>query len=132
MVLQQKIEMLDSLLEIEIAYTMLKAKSEGDKSVHPLDTHYAKLNTHIEVLDRDTDEFELLRQYVMNTHARTHTQYYLEILEVSLEEHITSIFRLKVLYLQCVPLLPSVQNIVMQGCLNVEMRVVGFLCGVVV
>jgi hypothetical protein len=38
------------------------------------------------------------------------------------EEHITSIFRLEVLYIQCVPLLPSVQNIVMQGCLNEECR----------
>jgi poly [ADP-ribose] polymerase len=81
-VLQQKIEMLDSLLEIEIAYTMLKAGSGEDSSVHPLDAHYAKLNTHIEVLDKDTEEFELLKQYVRNTHAATHTQYELEILEV--------------------------------------------------
>lgn len=80
--IKQKIEMLDSLLEIEIAYTMLKAKSDGDNAVHPLDAHYAKLNTHIEVLDKDTDEFELLKQYVRNTHAATHTQYDLEILEV--------------------------------------------------
>jgi poly [ADP-ribose] polymerase len=84
MVLQQKIEMLDSLLEIEIAYTMLNAKSDVDKGVHPLDAHYAKLNTHIEVLDKDTDEFELLKQYVTNTHAATHTYYDLEILEVCL------------------------------------------------
>jgi poly [ADP-ribose] polymerase len=82
--LQQKIEMLDSLLEIEIAYTMLKAKSDGDSAVHPLDAHYAKLNTHIEVLDKDTDEFELLKQYVRNTHAATHSHYDLEILEVCL------------------------------------------------
>jgi poly [ADP-ribose] polymerase len=74
--------MLDSLLEIEIAYTMLKTKSDGDKSVHPLDAHYAKLNTHIEVLDKDTDEFQLLKQYVSNTHAVTHTHYDLEIEEV--------------------------------------------------
>jgi hypothetical protein len=111
MVLQQKIEMLDSLLEIEIAYTMLKAKSDGDSAVHPLDAHYAKLNTQIEVIDKDTDEFELLKQYVRNTHAVTHTQYDLEILEVCLvtihivvwcvgtiisEEHVTSIFKLEV------------------------------------
>ncbi|PNF21175.1 Poly [ADP-ribose] polymerase [Cryptotermes secundus] len=80
--IKQKIEMLDSLLEIEIAYTMLKAKSGGESSEHPLDAHYAKLNTHIEVLDKDTEEFELLKQYVSNTHAATHTQYELEIVEV--------------------------------------------------
>ena len=81
-VLQQKLEMLDSLMEIEIAYSMLKTKSDTEGGVHPLDAHYAKLNTHIEVLDKQTEEFELLQQYVRNTHAATHTQYELEILEV--------------------------------------------------
>jgi hypothetical protein len=83
-VLQQKIEMLDSLLEIEIAYTMLKTKSDGGSNVHPLDAHYAKLNTDIEVLHWNSDEFQLLKQYVQNTHAATHTQYDLEIFEVCL------------------------------------------------
>jgi len=82
MVLQKKLEMLDSLMEIEIAYSMLKTKSDSEGDVHPLDAHYAKLNTHIEVLDKQTNEFELLQQYVRNTHAATHTQYDLEILEV--------------------------------------------------
>jgi len=82
MVLQQKLEMLDSLLEIEIAYSMLKTKSDAEGDVHPLDAHFVKLNTLIEVVDNQTDEFELLKQYVRNTHAATHTQYDLEILEV--------------------------------------------------
>lgn len=83
MILQQKLEMLDSLMEIEIAYSMLKTKSDTEGDVHPLDAHYAKLNTHIEILDKKADEFKLLQQYVRNTHAATHTQYDLEILEVS-------------------------------------------------
>ena len=69
-------------MEIEIAYSMLKTQSDAEGGVHPLDTHYAKLNTHIEVLDKQTEEFELLQQYVRNTHAATHTRYELEILEV--------------------------------------------------
>lgn len=76
--------MLDSLLEIEIAYSMLKTKSDTEGDVHPLDAHYAKLNTLIEVLDKQTDEYELLQHYVKNTHAATHTQYDLDILEVCL------------------------------------------------
>jgi poly [ADP-ribose] polymerase len=83
MVLQQKLEMLDSLMEIEIACSLLETKSDNECDVHPLDAHYAKLNTHIEVLDKQTKEFELLQQYVRNTHAATHTQYDLEIQEVS-------------------------------------------------
>jgi len=82
MVLQQKLEMLDSLMEIEIAYSMLKTKPDTENDVHPLDAHFAKLNTHIEVLDKQSDEFELLQQYVKNTHVTTQTHYDLEILEV--------------------------------------------------
>jgi poly [ADP-ribose] polymerase len=82
-VLQQKMAMLESLMDIEIAYNLLKTTSD-DTDLHPLDAHYAKLNTHIEVLDRKTEEFELLERYVKNTHAATHRQYGLEILEVCL------------------------------------------------
>jgi hypothetical protein len=39
MTLQQKLEMLDSLMEIEIAYSMLKTKSDAEGDVHPLDAH---------------------------------------------------------------------------------------------
>jgi hypothetical protein len=84
MILQKKLEMLDSLLDIEIAYSMLKTKSDVEDDVHPLDAHFAKLNAQIEVLDKQTDEFKLLQQYVRNTHAETHTQYDLDILEVRL------------------------------------------------
>lgn len=83
--LQKKIEMLDSLLEIEVAYSLLKTtKEEEGNNVHPIDLHYSKLNAEIEVLDRTSKEFELLQIYVKNTHATTHTQYELEILDVSI------------------------------------------------
>lgn len=46
--LQAKLEMLESLMEIEIAFNLLK---EGDavKDKDPIDAHYEKLNTEIEV-----------------------------------------------------------------------------------
>ncbi|KAJ9595723.1 hypothetical protein L9F63_013086 [Diploptera punctata] len=78
--IKQKIEMLESLMEIEIAYNMLKTKSEGDEEMHPLDAHYKKLNTNIEEVDKNSKEFELLLKYVKNTHAKTHGSYELEIL----------------------------------------------------
>jgi hypothetical protein len=90
MVLQQKMEMLDSLMEIEIAYKLLKTTSVADGDMHPLDAHYAKLNTHIEVLDKKTEQFKLLKQYVKNTHSATHSQYDLEILEVCLMTSLSS------------------------------------------
>ncbi|KAJ8869126.1 hypothetical protein PR048_030694, partial [Dryococelus australis] len=79
---QQKIEMLDSLMEIEIAYNMI-GKSEDDGSgMNIIDVHYKKLKTDISPLERHTDEFVLIEQYMKNTHAETHSQYSLEIIDV--------------------------------------------------
>ena len=48
----------------------------------PIDSHYKKLKTEIEVLEKSTEEFKVIEEYVKNTHASTHTQYSLEIAEV--------------------------------------------------
>ena len=84
---QSKIDMLDSLLEIEVAYSLLKSddpgSKESSKKKDPIDAHYDKLKTKIEVLGRKTDEFKILEEYVKNTHAATHNMYSLEIQEVN-------------------------------------------------
>ncbi len=44
--------MLDSLLEIELAYSILKSEAEQEESIgnrDPIDVHYEKLNTNMEV-----------------------------------------------------------------------------------
>lgn len=46
--LTAKIKMLDSLLEIEIAYSLMKG-SEGDAEKDPLDVHYESLKANISV-----------------------------------------------------------------------------------
>merc|ERR1712080_90243 len=79
--------MLDNLLEIEIAYSLLSGGGEQEKDVDPIDAHYKKLKTEVEVLDKTTDEYKVLEEYVKNTHAATHTQYSLEI------EHVFKIAR---------------------------------------
>jgi len=43
-----KTEMLDNLLEIEIAYNMLKVGDDSTKD--PIDMHYQKLKTDIQVI----------------------------------------------------------------------------------
>ncbi len=40
--------MLDNLLEIELAYSLMKTDDQSYQD--PIDVHYAKLNTDIEVL----------------------------------------------------------------------------------
>lgn len=78
--INQKIEMLNTLMDIEIAYKLLEAA--GDTEGSPIDAHYKKLNANISVLDKDSDEFAAIQKYVKNTHAQTHGNYSLVIDEV--------------------------------------------------
>uniref|UniRef100_A0A182R0F8 Poly [ADP-ribose] polymerase n=1 Tax=Anopheles farauti TaxID=69004 RepID=A0A182R0F8_9DIPT len=81
---KEKQTMLESLMEIEFAYSLLNSsddKKEKEQK-NPLDAHYEQLKTSIEPLARDSEEFTLLEQYVRNTHAATHASYELEIAEI--------------------------------------------------
>uniref|UniRef100_A0A1B6DFG5 Poly [ADP-ribose] polymerase n=1 Tax=Clastoptera arizonana TaxID=38151 RepID=A0A1B6DFG5_9HEMI len=79
-IIKTKMDMLENLLDLEIAYNIMKPNST-DAGIHPVDAHYHKLNTDITVLEKDSKDFEMLKLYVKNTHAETHNQYELEILE---------------------------------------------------
>jgi predicted DNA-binding WGR domain protein len=80
---KHKIDMLDNLLEIEVAYSLLASDGENsDKEKDPVDAHYDKLKTEIEVVKEETEEYNILKDYVTNTHASTHTQYSLEIEQI--------------------------------------------------
>lgn len=75
-----KTEMLESLLEMELAYGLLN--EETDEKKNPLDAHYEQLKTDIVPIKKSSDEYELLCRYVQNTHAPTHTNYSLEVEEI--------------------------------------------------
>ena len=74
--------MLNSLLDIEIAYNILKTDGGDSNEDDPIDIHYKKLNCEMSVLDHDSDEFKLLVKYVQNTHAATHTYYKLVVQDI--------------------------------------------------
>ncbi|XP_049866080.1 poly [ADP-ribose] polymerase [Pectinophora gossypiella] len=78
--IKKKAEMLDNLMEIEIAYSLLK--TDSDDATIPVEAHYTKLKAHIEPMDRNSEEFKLISEYTKNTHAATHSSYTLEIEEV--------------------------------------------------
>ncbi|KAI4498125.1 hypothetical protein M0802_006611 [Mischocyttarus mexicanus] len=78
--IKMKSEMLEALLEMEIAYSLLHHKT--DETKNPLDAHYEQLKTKIDVLDKSSKDFEVIKQYVKNTHAKTHSYYELEIEDV--------------------------------------------------
>ncbi|XP_018335477.1 poly [ADP-ribose] polymerase [Agrilus planipennis] len=78
--IKKKIEMLEALMEMEIAYNLMKESNE--KGGNPADAQYAQLKADIHVLDRESVEFKVIEEYVKKTHAPTHTNYELEIHEV--------------------------------------------------
>lgn len=79
--IQAKVQMLDNLLDIEVAYSLLRGGNEdGDKD--PIDINYEKLRTDIKVVDKDSEEAKIIKQYVKNTHAATHNAYDLKVVEI--------------------------------------------------
>ncbi|CAJ1078015.1 poly polymerase 1 [Seriola dumerili] [Xyrichtys novacula] len=79
--IQAKVQMLDNLLDIEVAYSLLRGGAQ-DNDNDPIDINYEKLKTKIEVVDKTTDEAKIIMQYVKNTHAATHNTYTLEVQEI--------------------------------------------------
>lgn len=69
--------MLDNLMELEIAYNMMKSTG----SENSIDSYYEKLRTEIEVVDTSSDEFIIIKEYLKNTHAPTHSSYELQIVQ---------------------------------------------------
>eukprot|EP00911_Craspedida_sp_UC1_P003017 UC1_evm2s2202 len=82
--LLQKLELVESLLEIEVAARLIKTAREGDAAatIDPIDINYRQLKTELVPLDKRGAEFEMVRQYVANTHGETHTQFALDVEEV--------------------------------------------------
>ncbi|XP_049305863.1 poly [ADP-ribose] polymerase isoform X3 [Bactrocera dorsalis] len=74
-------QVLDSLLEIECAYSMLQAENK-EENVNPLDKHYDQLKTKLDPIDKNSEEYKILEKYVQNTHAETHKMYKLEIVDI--------------------------------------------------
>ncbi|KAJ8270512.1 hypothetical protein GJAV_G00115780 [Gymnothorax javanicus] len=79
--IQAKVQMLDNLLDIEVAYSLLRGGAEDNKK-DPIDINYEKLKTKIEVVDKTCEEAQIVLDYVKNTHAATHNTYTLEVEEV--------------------------------------------------
>lgn len=74
-------QMLDSLLEIEVAYSLISHEDTSDQ-LNPMDRHYDQLKTQLEPIDHESEEFKFIEKYVKNTHAETHQQYELVVEDV--------------------------------------------------
>ncbi|KAI1320701.1 Poly [ADP-ribose] polymerase 2 [Mortierella claussenii] len=83
--LKKKLEMLEALGEIEIAQKLMKENKKADEAltINPLDQQFASLKLDKLVpMDKESERFKLIQQYVKNSHGATHSSYNLEIDEV--------------------------------------------------
>lgn len=69
---QTKIDMLDSLLNLEIAYKMIEKKSEDGEDVDVFDRHYLSLSCKLELISLECPDAKLIQRYVTNGHMSTH------------------------------------------------------------
>jgi poly [ADP-ribose] polymerase len=75
-----KMALLEALSDIEIAMRVISDKGSEDES--HIDRHYASLKCQLTPLDKEDEEYKLIELYVNTTHAKTHNQYTLNVLDV--------------------------------------------------
>jgi len=67
--LKKKLAMVEALAEIEIAVSITNDTAD-DSEIDQLDANYKKLNSEIEPVPKDSDEFKNIQKYVNNSHPR--------------------------------------------------------------
>uniref|UniRef100_A0A8C9JIC6 Poly [ADP-ribose] polymerase n=1 Tax=Panthera tigris altaica TaxID=74533 RepID=A0A8C9JIC6_PANTA len=78
--LSDKVQLLEALGDIEIAIKLVKMELQSPE--HPLDQHYRKLHCALHPLDHESYEFKVISQYLQSTHAPTHRDYTMTLLDV--------------------------------------------------
>ncbi|XP_036592249.1 poly [ADP-ribose] polymerase 2 isoform X2 [Trichosurus vulpecula] len=78
--LKDKIQLLEALGDIEIAIKLVKTELKIPE--HPLDQHYRNLHCALRPLDHSCHEFKVISQYLQSTHAPTHNDYTMTLLDV--------------------------------------------------
>ncbi|KAF6352019.1 poly(ADP-ribose) polymerase 2 [Rhinolophus ferrumequinum] len=78
--LSEKVQLLEALGDIEIAIKLVKTELQSPE--HPLDQHYRKLHCALSPLDHESYEFKVISQYLQSTHAPTHSDYTMTLLDV--------------------------------------------------
>ncbi|XP_042405987.1 poly [ADP-ribose] polymerase 2-A-like isoform X1 [Zingiber officinale] len=78
--LKAKLEMVESLAEIEIATKILQNDVEAEDD--PLNSRYKQLQCELSPIEVDTKEFAMIKKYLLNTHAKTHSGYTVDIVQI--------------------------------------------------
>ncbi|CAF92030.1 unnamed protein product, partial [Tetraodon nigroviridis] len=78
--LKDKIALLEALSDIQIAVKMVKANEDSDEN--PLDRQYRALQCRLQPLDAGCHEYEVIEKYLQSTHAPTHSDYTMSVLDI--------------------------------------------------
>ncbi|GAY40966.1 hypothetical protein CUMW_055830 [Citrus unshiu] len=70
----------EALGEIEVATKLLEDDTEIQAD--PLYSHYQRLHCQLTPLEVDSLEFSLIANYLLNTHAKTHSAYSVDIVQI--------------------------------------------------
>ncbi|XP_028781929.1 poly [ADP-ribose] polymerase 2-like [Neltuma alba] len=78
--LKRKLEMVEALGQIEVATKPLNidAGMQGD----PLYAYYQRLHCELMPVEVDSEEFSMIAKYMRNTHAETHSNYTVDIVQI--------------------------------------------------
>lgn len=75
---KEKIKMMEAITDIEVAATLMKEGKSGG-SLNQVDIKYRKLKAKLEPLEKHTQEYSFIEQYVTNSHAQVHNNFKIEI-----------------------------------------------------
>ncbi|KAI4349674.1 hypothetical protein L6164_010234 [Bauhinia variegata] len=78
--LKSKLEMVEALGEIEVATKLLNDNKEMQED--PLFAHYQRLHCELIPVEVDSLEFSMVAKYMRNTHAKTHSNYTVDIVQL--------------------------------------------------
>ncbi|XP_076829790.1 poly [ADP-ribose] polymerase 2 [Brachyhypopomus gauderio] len=78
--LKEKVALLEALSDIRIAVKMAESSYQSDE--HPLDSQYRSLQCQLQPLASDSHEFQLIEKYLQTTHAPTHSDYTMKVLDI--------------------------------------------------
>ncbi|KAF8392577.1 hypothetical protein HHK36_022922 [Tetracentron sinense] len=78
--LKNKLEMVEALGEIEVATKLLKDDIEMQED--PMYSHYQRLHCELTPLENISKEFSMIEKYMQNTHAKTHANYNVDIVQI--------------------------------------------------
>ena len=68
----------------QIAMTLMSSSFQSMEKKNMIDHHYDSLKCAISSVDKNSELFSNLNDYVQKTHGKTHTAYTLDVQEVSL------------------------------------------------